>query len=164
MNLFVTWHIIIFLYIRLRQNLNLSTCHKKGRRGGRKIRKSYPSLIIPAAALIYYSKEFSKPPQKKTKQKKIFTTSSTDTCTDFLYYQYESFGIPCTNNIWLIILTYRQPIIAFSLKRSREKMASILVAFDSFSWKLKHIQWWSSLAFDLARDVYFLIPRNPGIY
>ena len=59
---------------------------------------------------------------------------------------------------------YRQPIIAFSLKRSKEKMASILVAFDSFSWQLKHIQWWSSLAFDLARDVYFLIPRNPGIY
>ena len=59
---------------------------------------------------------------------------------------------------------YRQPIIAFSLKRSKEKMDSIFVAFDSFSWQLKHIQWWSSHAFDLARDVYFLIPRNPGIY
>ena len=66
------------------------------RKGGGRIRKSYPSLIIPAAVLTYYSKQFS--------TKKIFTASSTDACTDFLYYQYESFGIPYTNNIWLIIL------------------------------------------------------------
>ena len=97
-------------------------------------------------------------------KKNIFPASSTDACTDFLYYQYESFGIPYTSNIFSSYWVYRQPIIAFSLKRSKEKMASILVAFDSFSWQLKHIQWWSSLAFDLARDVYFLISRNPGIY
>ena len=137
---------------------------QKRKGGGRKIRKSYPSLIIhvPAAALIYYSKQFSKPKSKKIylhvrhqvpMHAQIFYITNIKALESRIPIIFGS-------SYWI----FRQPIIAFSLKRSKEKMASILVAFDSFSWQLKHIQWWSSLAFDLARDVYFLIPRNPGIY
>ena len=90
-------------------NFKLVYLPQKKEGGGRKIRKSYPSLIIHAVVLIYYSKQFSKPKKKIIKQnkriEKMFTASSTDACTDFLYYQYESFGIPYTNNIWLIILS-----------------------------------------------------------
>lgn len=163
MNLFVTWRIIIFLYIRLRQVLNLFTCHKK-RRGGAKNSQELSLFDHTCCCVNLLFETIFETKKKKRKEKKYLRHQVPMHAQIFYITNMKALEsrkpIIFGSSYWF----YRQPIIAFSLKRSKEKMASILVAFDSFSWQLKHIQWWSSLAFDLARDVYFLIPRNPGIY
>lgn len=81
----------------------MSTCHKKGR-GGAKNSQELSLFDHTCSCVNLLFETIFETQNKKRKEKKIFTASSTDACTDFLYYQYESFGIPYTINIWLIIL------------------------------------------------------------